>query len=361
MLITVLLFLSRPKHVSDGINLPALIMFSSGTTGPPKAIPLSHASLVYQFQDLHLPQCGPILCFSSLFWFSGIVNLLMATLSNIPRVVVRQQFNAKLCLDVIKKHQVQLMICPPSQPMLMLHEKADLTEDLKSLKMILCGGSAVPDSLVKRFPVLIAGGYGLTEACGGVTSAGQLANGVVVKIIDEEGNKLGVEERGEICIKPRFPFLGYYGNPEATKDMLKGGFLHTGDIGLFNSSGQLQVVDRKKEIFKYSNFQVNPTDIEQELGGLSGISMVSVVGILHEIYGALPAACIIRAKEGKKITEEDVHRFAKENSSPHKWLRGGVYFMKELPMTISGKVQRKQLTEIVAELFKENPDIGFLY
>lgn len=289
---------------------------------------------------------------------SGVSAMLFSVMGNGTRVIVRKPYSPQLCLEIIKKHKVGLMICPPAQLQLLLLEKFEW-DDLNSLFAIFCGGSAVPQSLIQKFKVPVITGYGLTE--GGVISmAGQVAANVVVKIVDDNGNQLGVGERGEICAKIPFPFLGYYRNREATEAMFKDGFVHTGDIGLFDEGGNLSVVDRKKEIFKYNNFHINPTEVERVLQDLEGVGLVSVVGIPNHIFASLPAAVIIK-KTGSALTELDVHQYAKENLAKYKFLRGGVYFVKEMPMTVSGKIIRRLTTKLATELLKKNPDIGFEY
>lgn len=337
-------------------------MFTSATTGPPKAVPSSHACLVYQFQELRITGLGPILSFNNLCGSSGIRTLAMSTLNNITRIVVRNAFDEDLFLEVIIKHKVQIWVCPTGQPQLLLLKNPDLVHQLTTLKLIMPSGSPMPDSVIKRFPVPFALRYGLTEASSGVSSGGKLFQGVTVKLIDEEGRKLGVGERGEIYVKPRFPFLGYLKNPEATKNVLReDGFVNTGDIGWFNSDGHLHVVNRKKDNFKYMHHEISPTDIEKELRGFLGASIVCVVGVPHEEYGTLPAACILQAKGEHLLTERDVHEFAKGQFEGWKWFRGGVYLMTEFPVSYHGKIKRKELTQIVAKIYKERPDIGFVY
>lgn len=296
--------------------------------------------------------------FSTLYWMSGVSNLLSGTLNNNVRVITRQPFSGQLLLKIIKTYEIGYLMCTPAQLQLLRLIKYE-EADLLSLRSIVCGGSALPQSLLSQFPVPVIPGYGMTES-GTISIAGHLGSGVVLKIVDENGEKLGVGERGEICSKPRVPFLGYYANELATRETLKDGFVHSGDIGVMDANGCLHVVDRKKDIFKYNNFHINPTDVERELQDKEGIALVSVVGIPHPIYAALPAAVIVRT-EGSLISEMDVHIFAKARLSHYKWLRGGVYFVEQLPMTVSGKILRREVTKRAAELYEKNPDIGFVY
>lgn len=341
--------------------MPAFILCSSGTTGSPKSILVSHAYLTYMLQnDYGLPNNvqSVALSFSSLYWISGIVNLLMSTLNNNVRVVVGQPFTAPLLLEIIKTRKVGSLICPAAQLQLLRREKYE-DSDLQSLRNICTGGAAVPESLAGEFPVPVLNVYGLTEV-GVVSVSGFLTCGMLLKIVDEDGKKLGVGERGEICLRPPVPFLGYCGNEEASREILRDGFVHSGDIGVVDAKGCLHVVDRKKDIFKFNNFHISPSDVERELQGMAGISLVTVVAIPNDIYAALPAAIVVRS-EGSLITEADVHKYAKLHLAHYKWLRGGVYFVEKLLMTISGKVRRGEMTKIAAKKYEETPDIGFVY
>lgn len=207
-------------------------------------------------------------------------------------------------------------------------------------------------------------GYGITEIGGGVSvnltgkkcSVGVTVPNVDVKIISEEGVSLGIGQDGEICVKSIFSFIGYYGDENETKSILDTeGWLHTGDIGHFDNDGNLYLVDRKKDILKYKGYQISPTEIEGLIGQNSGVSVVSVVGIPDEIATDLPAAVIVR--KNSNVTEEEIFDLVAKNMSDFKKLRGGVYFVDSIPMTISGKIQKNKVKDIAIHLFKNKEPI----
>lgn len=296
--------------------------------------------------------------FSALFWASGIAVLLQGTLCNVPRVIVRKAFDPALGLEIIKKQQIDFMYCTPAQVQQMLQHESYKEGDLSSLKIAFCGGSMVPKWLEKQKTVPLLTGYGSSEA-GMISVMGYFGGGCVVKIVDDDGNRLDIGEQGEICSKSPFPFLGYYNDPEATKEIQIDGFVHTGDIGFFDKHLRLHVVDRKKDIFKYNNFHVSPSEVENAVK-LPGIASICVMGIPDPIFDCLPAAAVV-PMTGSKITETMVHEFVKKNLGQHNWLRGGVYLMEELPMTATGKVLRRTVRDMAKELYNKNPDIGFTY
>lgn len=157
---------------------------------------------------------------------------------------------------------------------------------------------------------------GMSEAAGGISGkvtspndkdvAGPLASNVIVKIVDEDGKRCGIGIDGEICAKFIHRFLGYYGNQAATDEFIdEEGFLKTGDIGRFDENGNLHYVDRKKELLKYCNFQISPSEIETFLMSLPSISAACVVGIPDIVATDLAAAVVIR-KENCEISEQEI-------------------------------------------------------
>lgn len=159
-------------------------------------------------------------------------------------------------------------------------------------------------------------GYGMSEIAGGVSmdspasiekdTVGRLLTGCSVKIIGDDGKRVGVNVDGEIFVKTLYKFLGYYGNPEATAEMFdEEGFIRTGDMGHFDDDGDLFIVDRKKDIIKYCSFQISPSEIDAYLTESSDIQSACVVGIPDPMGTDLPAAVVVRAK-GSNISEKEI-------------------------------------------------------
>lgn len=182
----------------------------------------------------------------------------------------------------------------------------------------MCGGSAVaPELLLKMKKYLPSGvvvAYGLSELSGIVSaneseylsSVGALNNGMLVRIVDDDGRRKGPGEDGEIYVKATFSFLGYWGDVEATADAVDtDGWLHTGDVGHFDENGFLYLVDRKKDILKYRNYQISPSELENLILTCDGVAAVCVVGIPDSVSTDLPAAVIVKAV-GKDVTSEDI-------------------------------------------------------
>lgn len=280
---------------------------------------LSHAALLDAIA--HFDAVGSsdmILCFSSLYWITGWMMLIAGTINGSTRIITTETFAAELQLRLIEQYSVTFALNAPNHLALMLNSDRFQYTDLSSVKyQIVTGGKCsyfTQNKINARLPNgKVCAAYGLSESAFAIVinlsnkdAVGQLIHCYKVKIIDEDGKRLGVGEDGEICFKANYPFLGYYGNQKATDEVFDDeGFVLTADIGHFDEDGDLFVVDRKKDIIKYGGFQISPSQIESYLMKSSAIKLVCVVGIPDEIMMELPAAFIIR-NDDSSITEKDV-------------------------------------------------------
>lgn len=284
---------------------------------------LSHAALLEMMAQLNICNSSDVmLCFSSIYWLSGVIVLIKGTLSGSTRIITTETFSPELQLRLIEDYKVTFALNAPYQLNLLVTNDGFLKSDLSSLKIQLIGGGKAPlhliNNLFRHLPngkILVA--YGMSEIAGYVSvhqypgtfekeTVGKLASGSCVKIVDSQGNRCGINVDGEICMKVNYEFLGYYGNQKATNDLFDGeGFISSGDIGHFDDEGYLYIVDRKKDLLKYCNYQISPSEIDAFLIESPKIRTACVVGIPDEICGDLPAAVIVRS-QGSTITEKDV-------------------------------------------------------
>jgi len=177
-------------------------------------------------------------------------------------------------------------------------------------------------------------------------SVGEPVKGTYVKVIDENGKTLGVNQRGELCFKGNRIMKGYIDDKNATTDVIDDdGWLHSGDIGYYDEDKQFYIVDRLKELIKYKAFQVAPAEIEGLLLSNPKVKDVGVIGIPDEESGELPFAFVVK-QAGVNLTEQEVINFVAENASKTKWLRGGAKFIKEIPRNPSGKLLRREMREM---------------
>jgi acyl-CoA synthetase (AMP-forming)/AMP-acid ligase II len=177
--------------------------------------------------------------------------------------------------------------------------------------------------------------------------AGLLLPGTSGKIVHPEtGVDLPSDVEGELCVKGPQVMQGYYDNKEATdKTIDKDGWLHTGDIGKFDSDGWLYITDRCKELIKYKGFQVPPAELEAVLLSMQGVKDAVVIPVPDEEGGEVPRAYVVKQDGAEQMTEEQVANFVKEKVAPHKRLRGGVFFTDVIPKSPSGKILRRVQVE----------------
>jgi long-chain acyl-CoA synthetase len=230
---------------------------------------------------------------------------------------------------------------------------------LKHLKFCSSGGAAQLVDIARRWEDLtglpIHQGYGLTECSGVLTinpvgrnrlgSAGIPVPGALVKIVDPEGAELPRGEPGEVVAKGPTIMKGYLNNPEATAETIRDGWLHTGDIGVMDEDGYLQIVDRKKDMILVSGFNVYPNEIEEVIVELDGVAEVGVIGVPDEKTGEAVKAYVVSSDPG--LTAGQVMAHCSESLTNYKRPRQ-VEFVDEIPKSPVGKVLRRNLRDLNA-------------
>ncbi len=236
-------------------------------------------------------------------------------------VITNKKLSADLQIRLVEQYKISFLNNSPQHLMMMLKSEAIKTANLSSLKCYWVGGNRIavgaPAEINKYLPNgKMCTAYGMTELSLLISGtfdalveedhAGKLVDGCIVKIIDESGMRCGVGVDGEICVKCRHPFMGYYGNIKATVDSIDNeGFILTGDVGRFDKNGNLHIVDRLKDVFKFLNFNINPSEIESYLIKSPDIEAVCVIGIPDHRVGELPAVAVIRKKDST-ITQQAI-------------------------------------------------------
>lgn len=328
----------------DGINDVAFIIGTSGTTGPFKSIILnpfpsrwlkliyflflssgvclSHASLACAFDTINTRMYanGIVRNASSLYCISAPFTLLVGTVCGATRIITTQKSSFEMDVRIIKDYRVTIVETEPAYLLDHLKIGSLSKSDLSSIKYMIVGESKTIfqeqyNSYLVNGSVISA--YGLTEI-GDVSidfpsgsrenTAGHLVSGLTVKVIDEQGHRCGVNVDGEICVKSRFKFLGYYKNEKLTKEAVDSeGFFLTGDIGHLDEEGYLYITDRKKNVIPTCDIWLFPSEIEDILLKSNEIKNVCVVGVSCDSFYETPAAIVVRA-DGASITEADIHK-----------------------------------------------------
>ncbi|KAF2899749.1 hypothetical protein ILUMI_06433 [Ignelater luminosus] len=347
------------------------VLCSSGTTGLPKGVMITHANIAVRFAHTRDPKAAmqatpgiTVLSFMPFFHAFGFVTTLGCFLMGL-RVIILKRFEPELFLKSIQDYEVCSMMIVPSVILLLAKSPLVGKYDLSSLKEVGCGaaplGKEVVDAAVKRLNLEgLRQGYGLTEATLALTftgnnefksgSSGQLVPFTSAKVIDETGKPLGPDVVGELCFKGGLIMKGYMGNTKATKETIdEKGWLHTGDLGYYDKEGHFYIIGRLKELIKYKGFQVPPAELEALLLTHPCIKDAAVIGIPDEVAGELPAAFIVK-QPGKQVTEKEVYDYVAGRISSPKHLRGGVRFIEEIPKSATNKIKREVLRDLAIKL-----------
>lgn len=345
----------------------AALPYSSGTTGVPKGVMLTHRQIATNLAQLQpLITAGPgdrVLAVLPFFHIYGLTALMNAPLRQGATVVVLPRFDLETFLAAIQNHRITgLYVAPPIVLALAKHPLV-AQYDLSSLKHIVSAAAPLDASLAaacsRRLGLPPVGqAYGMTELSPGTHvvpldamdeappgTVGKLIAGTEMRIVslDDPAKDLGPGESGEILIRGPQVMKGYLGRPDATTAMIdEQGWLHTGDVGHVDEAGWLFVVDRVKELIKYKGFQVAPAELEALLLTHPGIADAAVIGVYNEDGNEVPHAHVVRQPSAPELSEGEIMMYVAERVAPYKRVRR-VTFIDGVPRAASGKILRREL------------------
>lgn len=351
---------SPVNPIDDVVVLP----YSSGTTGLPKGVMLTHHNLVANICQcdhaiVYQPEGEVALAFLPFFHIYGMQVLMNGLLANGVTVITLPRFDLDQALTLVQEHRItRFFAVPPVVLALAKHPVVD-SYDLSSLVQVFSGaaplGAEIAMEAQKRIGCEVVQGYGMTELSPvshttppGMFKAG--SSGVTVsntesRIVDPDtGEDQPFGERGELWVRGPQVMKGYLNNPEATAATLDSeGWLHTGDVAIIDEDHHMTIVDRVKELIKYNGFQVPPAELEALLVTHPEVNDVAVIGIPDESAGELPKAFIVRSP-GSDVSAEDLQAFVAEHVASYKQIRL-VEFVEEIPKSASGKILRRLLRD----------------
>ncbi|MEV3857420.1 4-coumarate--CoA ligase family protein [Streptomyces sp. NPDC050095] len=355
-----------PAVTIDPAEDVAALPYSSGTTGVPKGVMLTHRNIATNLAQLEpLIPMGPgdrLLAVLPFFHIYGLTALMNAPLRQGATVVVLPRFDLDTFLAAIEKHRINaLYVAPPIVLALAKHPAVE-GYDLSSLRYVISAAAPLDAELAqacsRRLGLPPVGqAYGMTELSPGThvvpLAAKNPPPGAVGKLIastqmrllslDDPAKDAAPGEPGEVLIRGPQVMKGYLGRPQATVEMIdRDGWVHTGDVGQVDDDGWLFVVDRVKELIKYKGFQVAPADLEALLLTHDGIADAAVIGVTDDDGNEIPKAFVVRTDPD--LSEADVMAYVAERVAPYKKVRR-VAFIDGVPRAASGKILRRQLRE----------------
>ncbi len=354
----------------DPVNDVAVLQYTGGTTGRPKGAMLTHENIYANAAQVGLwvgPLIDPnrqlsmvgVLPFFHVFAMTAIMNM---SIYQGMRILLQPNFELKRVLKLVDKEKPDLFAGVPAIYNAMAkHDKID-HYDFSSLKYCISGGAPLPKEVKNRFTEKtgckwLSEGYGLTESSPVATCnpvRGDIRIGTiglplpqtVIEIVDAEDKTtlMPFGEKGEVCIRGPQVMKGYYNQQDETDNVLKGGRLHTGDIGIMDADGYVTLVDRIKDLILVRGYNVYPTQVEDEIYKHKDVEECIVAGVPDEERGETVWAWV-KPRAGRKINADELKEFLKPLMSPIELPRKIIIRDQELPKTPVGKLSRKMLLE----------------
>ena len=372
-------FLERADLVAEadgdaraaGVNGDDLchIMFTSGTTGLPKGAMLIHSAICRGFKSwcdvIGLRAGDRYLIVNPYFHAfglnSGILACLMTGATNIPHAV----FDVPSVMARVPEERISMLPGPPAIYQTILNHPDLDSFDMSTLRLAVTGAAAIPVEMILQMRArlgfeTIVTGYGLTEGSGIATmcrhdddpetianTSGRAIPDVEVQIVDDDGNEVPRGEPGEIVVRGYNVMVGYLGDPEQTAETIDAdGWLHTGDIGVMDTHGNIDITDRKKDMFIVGGFNAYPAEIENIMLAHPQIGQVAVIGMPDDRLGEVAVATVVAAP-GAELSETEVIAWCRDEMANYKVPRR-VRFTDALPLNASGKVLKYVLREQAA-------------
>jgi len=349
---------SEMKGDSDD---PMLILFTAGTTGFPKGVPLTHRNLltlVEGSRERHAP-LGELIALEPipLSHIFGLHSITLCSLFQKSPVVIMERWNGEEAAKIVETLRVSYMYIVPTIIIDLLNY-AD-KYDLSSFRVLINGGAPISAALAERVKqtlnISLGNGMGLTEGGGNTCimpvgipekfgSIGPPLRGIECKIVDENDNELPRGELGELAQRGANNMNGYLNAPEATANALRGGWLHTGDLARMDEDDYVYLVDRKKDIIMRGGYNVYPTEVEAAIYTYPKVLEAAVFSVIDERKGETVGAAIV-PRPGETLTGEEIIEYCQERLARYK-IPKYVKIMDSLPKTPTGKILRRQLRDM---------------
>jgi long-chain acyl-CoA synthetase len=343
---------------------PAVILYTSGTTGKPKGVVLTHKNFYTQCDQvvrhiMPVDQKDIFVGVLPLYHVYGLSNGLITTIFYQAAFALVPHYSPANLLSVIDQHKASILIAIPSMyNHLLALARVRKTNIPKSLRICVSGGAPLPAAVLNEFQEVfetrINEGYGLTETTSSVSvnqfgenyrpgSIGPASHSVEMEVLDENGTPLPDGEEGEIVIRGDVVTPGYWNLPEETAATIRDGWLHTGDLGHRDADGYFYITDRKKDLIIRGGFNISPREVEEVLISHPAISDAAVIGA-EDSRGREIVKAYVSLLEGQTVTERQLLEHCESNLAPYK-LPKAIEFRDTIPKSATGKVLRKELRD----------------
>ncbi len=362
------------EHEPSSDDLAGLF-YTSGTTGGPKAAMLSHGNLYANALSMMLdgvPKSDVYLHAAPMFHLADLANLYQTTFRGTAHTFLRA-FDPECFMKLVQQHEVNSTVLVPTMINLLVNHPRFAEYDLTSLQLVLYGASPMPLPLLEKTMTLLPGtgfmqGYGMTEMSPIITllsaedhrkqwpagkfnplqSAGRPALGVEVRIVDDRDREVPRGEIGEIIARGGNRMQGYWRRDDVNADVLRGGWMHTGDMGAFDERGYLYVMDRKKDMIKTGSENVYSPEVEAMIMSHPAVLETAVIGVPDPKWGESIRAVVV-ARPGAALAEEELIGYCRARMTHFK-CPSSVVFLEALPKGGTGKVQKNVLRDTFARV-----------
>ena len=356
---------SAPDYLQDlpGVDLTpddtAVILYTSGTTGNPKGVELTHRNIISNTVAGRGENTEDEQETSVQLAILPLAHAFGLTVSNVgylsgTRFIMHPRFDTNAVLSAIERHKVNAFAGVPAMFVALLYTPDAEKYDTSSLRYCVSGSAPLPlavlEGFQKKFGCQILEGYGLSEATTVLTghgqnmpvkpgSVGKPVAGVELRIVDDNDRDIPVGEVGEVIARGPNIMKGYYNMPDATATTLRNGWLHTGDMGKFDEDGYLYIVERKKDLIIRGGFNIYPRDVEEVLNSHPAVIESAVIGVPSERMGEEVKAFVVKRGD---VDAETLKAYCREKLANYK-TPGEIEFVDLLPRNGVGKIDKKEL------------------
>jgi long-chain acyl-CoA synthetase len=338
----------------------AVIIYTSGTTGTPKGAALTHHNLLDAAQvGVDLVDFRPesvTLAVLPLFHVFGMNSAMNASFLAGACLTLQPRFDPEQTLEIVQRDQVTNFLGVPTMYAALLHHPEREKYGVSSLELCVSGGAPMPVEILRGFEEAfgckVLEGYGLSETTGMASfnrpdrerkagSIGLPVDGAEMRVVDEDGKELPQGEVGEIVIRSPHVMRGYWNRDDATAEVMRDGWFHTGDMGRLDEEGYFYIVDRKKDLIIRGGYNVYPREIEEVVYEHPAVREAAVVGVPHESLGEEVGAAVA-LKQGAELTADELRDWVKQRVAAYKYPRV-IWFVDELPKGPTGKILKREV------------------